>query len=329
MRIFLTGATGYLGGALAERLATLGHHLIALVRETSETARLQQLGVELAVGDITDRYSMREAMAGADWVVHAAALVELEADRQRMEAANVEGSENVASLAYKLGVGRFLDLSSIAAFGGSPADGSVATEESPVLTPFPSLYGATKHAGEERVRQWAERGLRLNVVYPSLIYGPPGKKSGANPLLRAIALGRMPILVGGDRITSWVHLEDVVDALVLILTESEPGRDYLLAGERVSVARLVEQVCELVGIAPPKLRLPVGAARALSLVANPLYRLRGRNSPLSNGQINSLARNWAFDDARARQELGWEPRGLAEGLAETVRFLLRGGQSTS
>ncbi len=322
MRIFLTGATGYVGGALVRRLAGMGHTLIALVREGSETAQLQRLGVQLAVGDITDRYSMREAMAGADWVVHAAALVDLEGDRQRMEVANVEGSENVASLAYKLGVGRFLYFSSIASFGGSPADGSPATEESAVLVPFPSLYGATKNAGEGRVRQWAERGLRLNVIYPSLIYGPPGKKSGANVLLRAIALGRMPVLVGGDRITSWVHLEDVVEALVRILEGSHPGRDYLLAGERVSVARLVEQVCSLAEIRPPRVRLPVGAARALSLVVNPLYRLRGRRSPLSKGQIDSLARHWAFDDSRARRELGWQPRALAEGLAETLPFLL-------
>ncbi len=322
MRIFLTGATGYVGGALARRLVGMGHTLIALVRASSDTEGLERLGVRLAVGDITDRYSMREGMAGADWVIHAAAWVDLEGDRQRMEAANVAGSENVASLAFKLGIGRLLHLSSIAAFGGSPADGSPATEESPVLSPFPNLYGATKHAGEERVREWAERGLRLNVVYPSLIYGPPGKKSGANPLLRAIALGRMPLLVGGDRLTSWVHLEDVVEALVRILEEAPAGRDYLLAGEQVRVARLVEQVCAAVNIKPPKVRLPLGAARALSLVVNPIYRWRGRRSPMSKGQIESLARHWAFDDSRARDELDWQPRSLAEGLAETVPFLL-------
>jgi nucleoside-diphosphate-sugar epimerase len=261
-------------------------------------------------------------MAGADWVVHAAALVDLEGEREAMTAANVAGSENVASLAFKLGVGRMLDLSSIASFGGSPPDGSPADEESPVCEPFPSLYAATKNAGERRVRQWAERGLRLNVVYPSLIYGPPGKRSGSNALLRAIAKGRMPILVGGDRKTSWVHIDDVVSALVRILETSEPGRDYVLAGEIVTVRALVEQVCALAGIAPPRLRLPVAAARALSLAVNPIYRWRGRRSPLSKGQLESLARHWAFSDARARRDLDWQPRGLAEGLAETVPFLL-------
>ena len=325
MRIFLTGATGYVGGALVRRLAGDEHHLIALVRETSDTAELERLGVELVVGNIADRYSMRLGMAGADWVVHAAALVDLEGDRDVMMAANVAGSENVASLAFKLGVGRMLDLSSIAAFGGSPADGTPATEESPAMEPFPSLYSATKNAGEMRVREWAEKGLRLNVVYPSLIYGPPGKKSGSNVLLRAIAKGRMPILVGADRKTSWVHLDDVVTALVKILESSEPSRDYLLAGEIVTVGELTRQVCDLAGIKPPRLSLPVGASRALSLVVNPIYSLRGRRSPLSKGQIESLSRHWAFDDARAREELDWQPRDFKEGLAETVPFLLANG----
>jgi dihydroflavonol-4-reductase len=327
VRIFLTGATGYLGGALVRRLAQRrdeGHDdtLIALVRETSDTAELERLGVQLAVGDVADRLSMREGMAGADWVVHAAALVDLEGEREAMTTANVVGCANVASLAFKLGVGRMLDLSSIASFGGSPPDGSPGNEESPVREPFPSLYAATKNAGERRVREWAERGLRLNVVYPSLIYGPPGKKSGSNVLLRAIAKGRMPVLVGGDRRTSWVHLDDVVTALVRILADSEPGRDYLLAGEIVTVRSLAEQVCALAGISPPRLRLPVGAARMLATVVNPIYRLRGYRSPLSKGQLESLSRHWAFSDARARSELDWQPRGLAEGLAETVPFLL-------
>ena len=144
MRVFVTGGTGYIGSLLCRRLKEGGHEVRALVRSTSNTAALEAIGAETFVGDITERYSMREAMSGADWVIHAAAELDFGAPRDRIEGANVTGSENVASLASKLGVGRTLLVSSIAAFGSSPADGSAVREDAQVELPFPSAYGATQ-----------------------------------------------------------------------------------------------------------------------------------------------------------------------------------------
>jgi len=109
MRIFVTGATGYIGRQLCRRLAGEGHEVRALVRPASRTAPLLEAGVALFPGDVTDRASMREGMSGADWVIHAAADLDLDGPPGRMAAVNVGGSENVASLAHKLGVPRFLD----------------------------------------------------------------------------------------------------------------------------------------------------------------------------------------------------------------------------
>src|ERR1700680_2349151 len=108
MRIFLTGGTGYIGRALAERLTSEGHRVCALVRPTSNAELLTRHGVLTVVGDLRDRLSMREGMAGSDWVIHAAAELDLTAPAARMKGTNVEGSDNVASLACKLGVGRLL-----------------------------------------------------------------------------------------------------------------------------------------------------------------------------------------------------------------------------
>lgn len=327
MRIYVTGGTGYLGGELIRRLAGSGqgHEIRALVRESSDTSPLAGLpGVSLHHGDILDRFSMREGMSGADWVVHAAAYVDIDGDLETLRQVNVQGTENVASLACKLGVGRFLHISSVAAFGGSPADGSLADESSPVLEPLPSAYSLTKHEGELHVRAWAERGLRVTTVYPSLIYGPPGKKRGSNVLLRSILKGRFPVLVGADRKTSWVYIEDVVEALIRILHrghEDAPSDAYILAGDVVTTRRLVEEVCRLGEVSAPKLSLPVGVARVLLTLAGPLFRLRGRRPPVGPGQLRSLARHWAFDDSRARRELDWAPRSLAQGLAPTVAYI--------
>jgi nucleoside-diphosphate-sugar epimerase len=321
-RIFLTGATGYIGLALSRRLAADGHELRALVRETSVTGPLEELGVALFEGDVTDRFSMREAMSGADWVIHAAADLDFHAPEQRMRRINVEGSENVASLAYKLGVGRFLSISSIAYFGGSAPDGAASVESSPSALPFPSAYSATKHAGERAIRAWEEKGLRVNTVYPSLVYGPPGKKQGANALLRMILKGRVPAVVGGDRKATWVHLDDLVEGIARVMERAEPGAAFLMTGDRTSVAEMTRRVCELGGVEPPRFSLPIPLAQAALALAAPYYRLRGWKPPMPRDQLESLKRHWNFDDARARRELDWTPRSLDEGLPPTVEFLL-------
>ena len=326
MRIFVTGGTGYIGGELCRRLAGEAHELRCLVRATSDTAGLERLGASCFVGDIGDRYSMREGMSGADWVIHAAAELSHEVEPARMREANVEGSENVASLAYKLGVGRFLSVSSIAFFGGSPPDGRAVAEDAP-LQPFPTRYSATKHAGQQAVLAWAEEGLDVVTVYPSLVYGPPGKKSGINPLLRRLAKGWMPALVGADRKTSWVHVEDVVDAMARIVErapEAVPaGRDYLLAGDVATVEEIADRVASIAGVDAPKWKLSVTQARLLTRLMAPIFRLRGRRPPIDLEQLGSLERHWNFDDSRARRELDWQPRSLDDGLPPTVEYLKR------
>jgi nucleoside-diphosphate-sugar epimerase len=321
MRVFLTGGTGYIGRALARRLAAAGHEVRALVRPASDAEPLRRLGIATFTGDVADRVSMREGMSGADWVIHAAAELDLNGPAERMRRTNVQGSENVASLAYKLGVGRFLSVSSMAYYGGSPADGSAAAEDAPLQTPFPTLYSATKHAGEAAIQEWARQGLRVNTVLPSMVYGPPGKKEGGNYLLRGFLKGRFPVLVGADRRMSWIYLDDLVEGMLRVMAKAPPGRGYLMTGEMATVRDLVDRVCALGGVQAPRRNLPVGAARMGLAIAAPLYRLRGRRPPFSAEQLANLERHWNFDDSRARTELDWHPRGLGEGLPPTVAFL--------
>ncbi len=321
MRIFLTGGTGYIGRALAARLRSDGHEVRALVRTTSVTAPLEAIGALTFAGDVTDRASLREGMSGADWVIHAAAELSLAATDGTIQGANVAGSENVASLAFKLGVGRFLSVSSMAWWGGSAADGTPSDESSPPQLPFPTRYSATKHAGEQAIQQWAKRGLRVNTVFPSLVYGPPGKKEGANFLIRQFLLGRFPLLVGADRKTSWVFLDDLVDGIVRVMQQAPPGRGFLFAGATATVREMANMIHTLGGAPAPRLSLPLPIARAAAALGAPLYRLRGRHPPIPPEQLRSLARHWAFSDARAQQELGWRPTNFAEALRRTVEYL--------
>lgn len=325
MRICLTGATGYLGGGLARALVAGGHELRCVVRDPARAGDLERLGAVCLRGDIADRYSLREAMSGCDWVVHAAAVVGQGRPPEEMERVNVAGSENVASLAYKLGVGRFLSISSVAFFGGSARDGSASDERAPVLTPLPTPYADTKHRGERAIRGWEERGLALNTVYPSLVYGPPGKAEGANAFLAGLARGGYPVVVAGDRITTWVHVDDVVDGVLRVLDRAPSGRDYLLAGEAIRIADLARRVARIAGVPPPRVRVPLAAARFAVALATPILAFAGRRPPATREQLRNLERHWNFDDRRAREELGWRPRGLEEGLRETVSHLLAAG----
>jgi nucleoside-diphosphate-sugar epimerase len=322
MRIFLTGGTGYIGRALARRLAGEGHEVRALVRPTSNAEPLKQLGVATFVGDVADRASMREGMSGADWVIHAAAELQFGGPPERMRAANVQGSENVASLAFKLGIGRFLSVSSMAWWGGSPPDGSVVDETAPPFMPFPTLYSATKHSGEVAIQEWGKKGLKINSVFPSLVYGPPGKKEGANAILRGLLKGRFPVLVGADKKTSWIYLDDLVEGMLKVMAKAPPGRGFLMAGDVTTLRGLADRVCALGGVKPPRLSLPLGLARTGLALSAPFYRMRGFKPPFENEQLNSLERNWAFSDARAQAELDWRPRSLDEGLPPAVEFLL-------
>jgi nucleoside-diphosphate-sugar epimerase len=321
MRIFLTGGTGYIGRVLARRLAEAGHEVRALVRPTSNAEPLKQLGVATFVGDVLDRVSMREGMSGADWVIHAAAELDLTGPPERMRTTNVQGSENVASLAFKLGVGRFLSVSSMAWWGGSPPDGRAVDETAPPFTPFPTLYSATKHSGEQAIQEWAKRGLRVNTVFPGLVYGPPEKKEGANVILRGFLKGRFPALVGAEKKISWIYLDDLVDGILKVIDKAPPGRGYLMTGEVTTLRSLADRVCALGGVKPPPLNLPVGLARAGLVLGGPFYRLRGLRPPFSTEQLSSLERHWAFDDSRARTELEWRSRTLDEGLPPAVAFL--------
>jgi nucleoside-diphosphate-sugar epimerase len=128
--------------------------------------------------------------------------------------------------------------------------------------------------------------------------------------------------VGADRQTSWVFVEDLADGMVRVMERAEPGRDYLMTGDTATVQEVAEQVCEISGTALPKRSLSPSRARLLTRIASPFYRLRGRKPPIDVEQLRSLDCHWCFDDQRARSELDWTPRTLAQGLPPSVEYFL-------
>lgn len=321
MRIFITGATGYIGSALSRLWTAQGHEVHALVRPTSDRQELDALGIQCHAGGITDAGSLRAGMSGSDWVVHAAAMIDPRGGPEEMRRTNIQGSDTVARTAFELGIGRFLSISSMAYFGGSPRDGSPAREDATPQLPLPTDYSATKHAGELAIQGWAAKGLPVNTVYPSLVYGPPGGKRGINSLIRLAVKSRLPALVGARLKTSWVYLEDLVDGVDRVMHRAALGQDFLMTGEVASIEEVVTKVCALTGASRPRLQISAGVAWWLLTAMDALYRVRGKRQPVSKQHLKSLQRQWCFDDSLARQKLDWHPRGLDDGLPPTIEFL--------
>lgn len=302
---------------MAHKLLEEGHDLHLSVRDPDKAASWKALGATLHRSDVTDRYSLRPGMSGADAVIHLAGAVDLRLHPREMIAVNDDGAENVASLAFKLGVGRLINLSSIACWGGSPEDGTAATEETPPRLPWPNVYGESKFRGEEKIRTWAEKGLRVDTLFPSLIYGPPGKSTGANPLLRRIAEGKLRFLPGPNQWSSWIYIDDVVEAILKVLEREPAGERFILAGEARPLQELVNLVCTLAKVRPPRLSLP------LSVLRPGLWGLRGLETlgirpSLGSAHLSNLFLPWRFDDRKAREALEWTPRSLEEGLRLTL-----------
>jgi len=322
LRIFLTGGSGYIGGVLASRLAELGHELTCLVRPTSDRSNLVAAGAAMVEGDLLDPASLGEGLEGADWVVHAAAELDFRATEERMLQINQVGSETVARRALDLGVGALLNISSMAVFGGSPRDGTMGDESSPPLEPLPSKYARTKRAGElvlDAVAEGSSGRLRVVHVYPSLVYGPPGKQQGSNKMLRQMVAGRLPAVIGADRWLTWIHVDDLVEGIVRLLEGRGSESRYLLAGDSVQIGMLVERVSELAGVKAPGLKISPRTAKLAIRFLGRLVRRKGLLVAREN--LENLERNWRFSDRRAQRDLDWSPRRLDESLPEIVRWM--------
>ena len=327
MKVLVTGATGFLGRAVARRLAAHGHALRVLVRPTSRLEGFPD-GFEVAAGDVTDPLSFRAAASGCGAVVHLAALVKVWVpDPSRFEAVNVGGFENALAAAREAGA-RLVYTSSFIALGPS-GPGALDASRAHPGPPFRNPYERTKALADARAREAAAGGQDVVTLYPGVIYGP-GDMTEGNIVARMIAdhlNGRLPGLVGpADRRWSYAFVEDVAEGHALALEKGRPGDRFVLGGENATLARLFGLVGEICGAAPPRLRIPYAVASLVGRLQWLWAELTGQPPQLTHGEVGVFREEWACDSGRAEREIGYAPRTLAEGLRETVRWLRETGR---
>lgn len=321
MSVLVTGATGFVGSAVARRLIAAGEHVRVLVRPGSDRQNLDGVQVEPVEGDLCDPGSLARALGGCRALFHTAADYRLWTRHpEALYRTNVQGTETLMHAAAEAGLERIVYTSSVAtlgtATGGEPAD-----EDTPVsLADMIGAYKRSKYLAEEAVRRMArEDGLPAVIVNPSTPVGPRDiKPTPTGRMIVQAARGRMPAVV--DTGLNIVHVDDVAEGHLLAYAHGRPGERYVLGGEDKPLMDIVREVAEIAGARPPRLSLPHAAVMPIAYAAEAWARLSGRE-PFATVDSVRMARKWMyFSSAKAKRELGYHARPAVEAERDAVEW---------
>lgn len=320
MKAFITGATGFVGGRLAERLRERGDEVVCLVRSPEKATGLEKLGCTLVAGDLKDAETIRRGMEGADGVFHVAADYRVglrPSSHDSMTDTNVGGTTRVLDAAAATpSVKKVVYVSTMAAFGNTRGEVVDETYEHPGQR-FTSHYEKTKWQAHRVAVEKAAAGVPVVIVQPGSIYGR-GDTSVTGGIIRDAARGRLPMVSFAKMGLTMVHVDDVVDGIVAAYEMGRVGESYALGGERTTMRGLVEAAAEAGGKKPPRINMPPAMIKA-SVPIGPLVT-RAMGLPPNLRELISSSDGvtfWARHD-KAAAELGYAPRDLRTGLRETV-----------
>jgi nucleoside-diphosphate-sugar epimerase len=318
MRYFVTGATGFIGGHVARQLIEAGHSVVALVRDPAKASALSALGVELHRGDITDRDSLRVPMTGTDGVFHIAAWYEVGTDSSRAEAINVDGTRNVLETMRDLGIPKGVYTSTLAVF--SDTHGRLVDESYSYDGPHISEYDRTKWLAHYRVaKPMMDAGLPLVIVQPGVGYGP-GDHSLIRDTLVAYLRGQLP-LAPLQTAYCWAHVEDVAQGHLQAMERGKTGESYIIAGERKSLIEALQLAEKLTGVRAPRIHVPPALMRVNATLAGVAEKVLPLPQMYRSETLRASAGvTYIGDNSKARRELGYNPRPLADGLPETLAY---------
>jgi dihydroflavonol-4-reductase len=323
--VLLTGASGFIGSAVARSLVEEGFAVRALLRPGSRREHLHALGIETAEGSVDDAASVNAALASRRYLVHVAADYRLWArDVREIFAANVEGTRVVMDAARKAGVERVVYTSSVATVQPRP-DGTPADERA--FMPEGAASGAyqrSKIMAERLVRDMIANGLPAVIVNPATVIGPNDvRPTPTGRIVIAAATGRIPAFV--DTGLNLVHVDDVARGHVAALRHGRIGERYILGGDNVRFARMLADIAALAGRRPPRLRIPWYAALPVAYVAEAASRVTGREPLATLEGVRHARDRMFFSTAKAKQELGIRARPYQEALADALTWFRNAG----
>ena len=314
----VTGATGFVGSAVARALLARGRRVRVLARPNSDRRNLAGLAVEIAEGAMEDPCSLARAVAGCRYVYHVAADYRIWVpDPAPMFRANVDGTRDLLTAALEAGAERVVYTSSVATLGLVP--GGSADEETPSsLDDMIGPYKRSKFAAEQVARGLArERGLPVVIVNPSTPVGPGDiKPTPTGRLIVEAARGQMPAFV--DTGLNIVHVDDVAEGHLAAAENGRIGERYILGGENMALAEILAEVAQAVGRRPPWLRVPHSVLFPVAIGAELAARATGRDPFVTLDGVRMSRKKMYFSSEKASRELGYRSRPAREAIADAV-----------
>lgn len=303
--VLVTGAAGFTGGHLCKKLVENGYLVRALIRSPNQADGLEKMGAEVSYGDLRDFNSLEKAIRGIDIVYHIGALFRPEnVTRKDMFETNVLGTKNILEAAVKGGIQRFVHCSTVGVHGdikNPPA--SEETSYGPG-----DYYQESKTEGEKVVLEYMHaHRLPIVVFRPGGIYGPGDLRF--LKLYKAIKSRKFIMLGSGKILYQLIYIDDLVEGILLCgQLEQALGNIYILTGaEPVTLNHLVYTVAEVLGVAPPKFRIPVAPVYWASFVCELIFKPLGLNPPIYRRRIDFFRKTRSFNITKAQKELGFKP----------------------
>jgi ornithine--oxo-acid transaminase len=323
----VTGASGFIGGRLARRLADEGYQVRCLVRPSSDVSALSALDVELATGDLTAPQTLARAVEGCRYVFHCGAMVSDWATPEEVKAVNVAGTRNLLEACGRASVVRLVHLSSTDVYG---YPGGAEIDESYVAGGFRNWYAQTKRDAEAEVqRAGAGSGFETVILRPATVYGP-GSREVVLEIARALRRRQMLLIDRGRALAGLCFIDNLLDAALIAMThEAAPGQAFNVAdGVDLSWRRFVDGLADGLGCPRARWSLPYRLAEGLGVSLEYGYRFVHRTTGLttrpllSRQAVHVMGTDQSFSNRKARELLGWEPRvDYADGLAATIDWL--------
>lgn len=318
--ILVTGATGHIGNVLVKELLKEGEQVRALVLPSEDASELRESGVHVVIGNLLDFASLENAMRGVDAVFHLAGIISIMPNTfDLLKKVNVDGTINVLHAAREAGVKRLVYTASIHAF--SRAWQGVIDESVP-FDPNSACgdYDRSKAMAALAVLDAARGGMDALVVCPTGVIGPYDYRgSEMGEMLRAWSLPAAAHLMI-DGAYDFVDVRDVARGHIQALRKGRAGEVYILSGERIEVPEIHRLVQRTAGLRAALIKIPYWLAKAASAFTPLYYRITRATPKFTPYSLETLRSNCVVSSRKAREELGFQARALAESIADTVRW---------
>lgn len=326
MRAVVTGATGFIGSAIARRLLARGQDVRVLVRQGSDTRNIDALDVEVVRGDIRDRDVVAACLSEVDYVFHAAADYRLWVpDPDVMYSINVEATRTLMEACVQKGISKVVYTSSVATLGlnadSTPADETNAANLGDMI----GSYKRSKFLAEQAVRSAIDSSqLPAVIVYPTAPVGPHDvKPTPTGQTLVDAGAGRMPAYVNTG--LNIAHVDDVAEGHVLALERGEIGEGYILGNEDMTLREILQIAAEFTGRKPPSICLPHKLVVPVAMVAETFARISGRPARITRDALRMAKKMMYFSSEKARRELGYAPRPAREAIHDAIDWFRENG----